>query len=218
MNAKEFNVLKRELSENNVQLIAVSKTKPIDRMRKVESWGHSIFGENRIEEINRKAPLLPEFYQWHLIGPLQSRKIKTLQTNITLIQAVDREKILWGLERHFQELNHVQDILLQVHIAEEESKHGFNLEQVEKIMSSNEFLQMKHVRVRGLMGMATFTPDKEQIKAEFLSLRHIYEHMKTTDELDQFNILSMGMSGDYKLAIDCGSNMVRIGSKIFGPR
>lgn len=216
----EFHQLISELNQADTKLVAVSKTKPIEDIKRLHDWGQRDFGENRIEEIVRKSPQCPSDIQWHLIGPLQSKKVKLVPENIALFHALDRLKIMRMLNEHFETLGKKLDVLLQVHIAREDSKHGFSPEEILGLFEQNVLVDFPFLNVRGLMGMATFTDDQNIVRSEFDQLKFLFDRVAEmiSQEDSQFDTLSMGMSGDYKLAISCGSNMVRIGSMIFGAR
>jgi len=201
---------------NHVTLVAVSKTKPISDLMEAYDAGQRIFGENKIQEMAEKWEAMPKDIQWHMIGHVQTNKVKFMAEFVSLIHGVDSLKLLEEINKQAQKNNRVIDCLLQIHIAEEETKFGLNEEELNGILDSETFQEMKNVRIVGLMGMATFTENQEQIKKEFLHLKSIFDQFTINNS--QFTILSMGMSGDYQLAIECGSTMVRIGSSIFGGR
>jgi len=201
---------------NHVTLVAVSKTKPISDLMEAYDAGQLIFGENKIQEMAEKWEAMPKDIQWHMIGHVQTNKVKFMAEFVSLIHGVDSLKLLEEINKQAQKNNRVIDCLLQIHIAEEETKFGLNEEELNGILDSETFQEMKNVRIVGLMGMATFTENQEQIKKEFLHLKSIFDQFTINNS--QFTILSMGMSGDYQLAIECGSTMVRIGSSIFGGR
>lgn len=199
-----------------VTLVAVSKTKPVPDLMEAYEAGQRIFGENKIQEMSEKWEQMPKDIQWHMIGHVQTNKVKFMAPFVSLIHGVDSLKLLQEINKQAQKNNRVIDCLLQIHIAEEETKFGLDEQELAWLLSSNEFQEMKNIRIVGLMGMATFTDNKEQIKKEFLHLKSIFDQFTILNS--QFSILSMGMSGDYQLAIECGSTMVRIGSSIFGGR
>ena len=199
---------------NNVTLVAVSKTKPINCILEAYEAGQKIFGENKVQEMTQKAELLPKDIEWHMIGHLQTNKVKFIAPFVSLIHAVDSEKLLKEINKRANQNNRVIDCLLQFHIAEESSKFGLNEEEAKKILEIQS--NYPNVRIIGFMGMATFTSDKEQIKKEFFSLYTIYKQVQK--DYPKLKILSIGMSGDYQIAIDGGSNMIRVGSAIFGAR
>ncbi len=210
--------IKSALPEH-VTLVAVSKTKPISDLMEAYDAGQRIFGENKIQEMAEKWEAMPKDIEWHMIGHVQTNKVKFMAPFVSLIHGVDSFKLLEEINKQAQKNNRIIDCLLQVHIAEEETKYGLDENELNEILSSVTFQEMKNIRIVGLMGMATFTDNQEQIKKEFTHLKTIFD---TTNQLLTSNFqlltLSMGMSGDYKLAIECGSTMVRIGSSIFGGR
>ena len=200
----------------NVTLVAVSKTKPVSDLMEAYNAGQRIFGENKVQEMTEKWEQMPKDILWHMIGHVQTNKVKYMAEYVSLIHGVDSLKLLQEINRQAAKYNRVIDCLLQVYIAEEESKFGLDEKELEEILKSNEFKSLQNIKVVGLMGMATFTDNQAQIKKEFLNLKSIFDKLNT--EHYKLNTLSMGMSGDYKLAIECGSTMVRIGSGIFGRR
>jgi len=203
----------------NVTLVAVSKTKPVADLMEAYNAGQRVFGENYVQELVEKHEALPKDIQWHFIGHLQSRKVKFIAPFVNLIHGVDSLKLLHEINKEAQKNNRVIDCLLQIFIAEEESKFGLDEKELTEILSSEEFKNLKNIRIIGLMGMATFTENQDQIKKEFQNLKTIFDKVsKQKTENCQLNTISMGMSGDYQLAIECGSTMVRIGSSIFGTR
>jgi pyridoxal phosphate enzyme (YggS family) len=206
---------------NHVTLVAVSKTKPVADLMEAYNAGQRIFGENYVQELVEKHEALPKDIQWHFIGHLQSRKVKLIAPFVNLIHGVDSLKLLHEINKEAQKNNRVIDCLLQIFIAEEESKFGLDEEELNGILrfiTQNSEIY-KNIRVIGLMGMATFTENQDQIKKEFQNLKTIFDKVSElkTDNC-QLKTISMGMSGDYQLAIECGSTMVRIGSSIFGNR
>jgi len=200
----------------HVTLVAVSKTKPVSDLMEAYEAGQRIFGENKIQEMAEKWDQIPKDIQWHMIGHVQTNKVKFMAPFVSLIHGVDSLKLLEEINKQGKKNNRIIDCLLQIHIAEEETKFGLNEEELTYLVSSNEIQELKNIRIVGLMGMATFTDNKEQVKKEFTHLKSIFDQTKINNS--QFTILSMGMSGDYQLAIECGSTMVRIGSSIFGGR
>jgi pyridoxal phosphate enzyme (YggS family) len=202
------------------KLIAVSKTKPLPDLQAAYAAGIRDFGENKVQEIQAKQPEMPADTRWHMIGHLQSNKIKYIAPFVYLIHGVDSFKLLKEIDRQGKKINRVIPVLLQIHIAEEESKFGFDHAELEETLSSPDFSELSHVEIRGLMGMATFTEDESQIRKEFRSLKELFEQLKsrTLPSFVRMEELSMGMSGDYKIAQEEGSTMVRIGSAIFGSR
>jgi pyridoxal phosphate enzyme (YggS family) len=203
----------------HVTLVAVSKTKPIADLMEAYNAGQRIFGENKIQEMTEKWELMPKDIQWHMIGHVQSNKVKYLIPYVSLIHGVDSLKLLKEINRLAAKWKRTVDCLLQIHIAEEETKFGLDEQELNQILHSDELKIFENIKIVGLMGMATFTENQEQIKREFLHLKNIFDqHIQLNTENCQLTTLSMGMSGDYQLAIECGSNMVRIGSSIFGVR
>jgi pyridoxal phosphate enzyme (YggS family) len=200
----------------HVTLVAVSKTKPIADLMEAYEAGQRIFGENKIQEMAEKWEQMPKDIEWHMIGHVQTNKVKFMAQFVSLIHGVDSLKLLTEINKQAQKNDRVIDCLLQIHIAEEETKFGLDEKELNALLASNEFREMKNIRIVGLMGMATFTDDQTQIKKEFTLLKSIFS--KSQIENPKFQIVSMGMSGDYQLAIECGSTMVRIGSSIFGGR
>ncbi len=204
---------------NHVTLVAVSKTKPVADLMKAYNAGQRVFGENYVQELVEKHEVLPKDIQWHYIGHLQSRKVKLIAPFVNLIHGVDSLKLLEEINKQAAKNNSVIDCLLQVYIADEETKFGLNEQEINEIIASKEFKELNNIKIVGLMGMATFTDNKDQIKKEFQNLKTIFDkvsQLKTENCL--LKTISMGMSGDYQLAIECGSTMVRIGSSIFGGR
>jgi len=210
--------IKSQLSEK-VTLVAVSKTKPVSDLMQAYEAGQRVFGENKIQEMTEKWEQMPKDIQWHMIGHVQSNKVKYMAEYVRLIHGVDSLKLLQEVNKQAAKHNRVIDCLLQMHIAEEETKFGLDEKELEAILLSKEFKEMQNIKVVGLMGMATFTDNQEQIKKEFQFLKTIFDKYKSLNTTNcQLNTLSTGMSGDYKLAIEFGSTMVRIGSCIFGNR
>lgn len=205
---------------SSVRLIAVSKTKPVADIMEAYNAGQRCFGENRVQEILNKNDHLPPDIEWHLIGHLQSNKVKYIVPFISMIHSVDSLKLLTVINSEALKINRTVDVLLQMHIASEETKFGFSTEEIEAMMASSEFAGLRSVRICGLMGMATFTSDIVQVQKEFRSLAGLFNYMKNkyfpSDE--QFREISMGMSGDYEIAVKEGSTMIRVGSLIFGER
>jgi len=201
---------------STVTLVAVSKTKPIPDLMEAYNAGQRIFGENKIQEMAEKWEAMPKDIEWHMIGHVQTNKVKFMAPFVSLIHGVDSLKLLEEINKQAKKNNRIIDCLLQIYIAEEESKFGLDEEELNEILASEAFKEMKNIRIVGLMGMATFTDNQDQIKKEFTHLKSIFDLF--TIHNSQFTTLSMGMSGDYPLAIECGSTMVRIGSSIFGGR
>ena len=204
---------------NHVTLVAVSKTKPVADLMETYNAGQRVFGENYVQELVEKHEVLPKDIQWHYIGHLQSRKVKLIAPFVNLIHGVDSLKLFEEINKQAAKNNRFIDCLLQVYIADEETKFGLNEQEINEIIASKEFKELNNIKIVGLMGMATFTDNKDQIKKEFQNLKTIFDkvsQLKTENCL--LKTISMGMSGDYQLAIECGSTMVRIGSSIFGGR
>ena len=202
-----------------VTLVAVSKTKPVSDLMEAYEAGQRVFGENKIQEMVEKWEMMPKDIQWHMIGHVQTNKVKFMAPFVSLIHGVDSLKLLQEIDKQAKKNNRTIDCLLQIYIAEEETKFGLDEEEVGTLLSSSMFKELKNIRVVGLMGMATFTDNQNQIKKEFTHLKTIFDNRKIINTSNcQLNTISMGMSGDYKLAIDCGSTMVLIGSSIFGGR
>jgi len=210
--------IKNELPEN-VTLVAVSKTKPVADLMEAYEAGQRIFGENKIQEMAEKFEQMPKDIQWHMIGHVQSNKVKFMAPFVSLIHGVDSLKLLEEINKQALKNNRIIDCLLQIHIAEEETKFGLDENELINILESESFKNLKNINVKGLMGMATFTDNPNQIKKEFSHLKDIFDKVNTLSIVNYpLSIVSMGMSGDYQIAIDCGSTMVRIGSSIFGGR
>ena len=197
---------------NEVTLVAVSKTKPNTAILEAYQAGQRIFGENKVQELEQKANELPKDIAWHMIGHLQTNKVKFIAPFVSLIHGVDSLKLLKEINKRAEQNNRIIDCLLQVHIATESSKFGFGMEEVESAL--NQAKAFKNMKIIGLMGMATFTDDTQQVVDEFKSLKTVFDSIKN----EHITTLSMGMSGDYKLAIEQGSTMIRVGSAIFGHR
>jgi pyridoxal phosphate enzyme (YggS family) len=205
---------------NNVTLVAVSKTKPIADLQEAYDAGQRIFGENKIQEMVDKHDVLPKDIQWHMIGHLQSNKVKYMASFVNLIHGVDKFKTLKEINKQAKKHDRIIDCLLQVKIAKEETKFGFSIDEINAILHSKELADLEHIKIVGFMGMATFTDNKQQLQEEFLSLKTVFEKQRqiTDTKNCKLQILSMGMSGDYPLAIANGSTMIRVGSSIFGNR
>jgi len=207
-------IIKNSLSDN-VIVVAVSKTKPTDEIMKIYDQGHIDFGENKVQELLIKEKELPKNINWHMIGHLQRNKVRSIIPFVYLIHSVDSIRLINKINEEGKKINKEIKVLLQVKISDAVSKYGFNLSEIEKILSSEVLDNHKYVKVVGLMGMATFSNNETIIEKEFNALQKIYDKYKNTHK---FKTLSMGMSGDYKIAIKNGSNMVRLGSVIFGSR
>ena len=213
--------IQKELLKTNTTLVAVSKTKPASAIQEMYDKGQRIFGENRVQEVVEKYESLPKDIQWHAIGHLQRNKVKFIAPFISMIHSVDSARLLEEINKRAVENERNIDCLLQFHIAEEESKFGWqNVEDVLIFLNSTTFSEMKNVRIVGVMGMATFTDNAEQVKGEFQRLKTYFDALKSEFFADNedFKEISMGMSGDYQLAVEEGSTMVRIGSLLFGRR
>ena len=214
---QNLNNIKSQLPAH-VTLVAVSKTKPVADLMEAYNAGQRIFGENKIQEMTDKWEVMPKDIEWHMIGHVQTNKVKYMAPYISLIHGVDSLKLLQEINKQAAKNNRVIDCLLQVYIAEEESKFGLDEQELEEVLKlvQHDKDNFKNIRIVGLMGMATFTENKNQIEKEFKHLKTIFDKLKTQNS--ELKTLSMGMSGDYQLAISCGSTMVRIGSSIFGSR
>lgn len=206
---------KKQLPEH-VSLVAVSKTKPVSDIQEAYDAGQRIFGENKIQEMVNKYEVLPKDIQWHMIGHLQSNKIKYMAHFVDLIHGVDSLSTLKEIDKQARKHQRIIKCLLQVKIAKEESKFGLSIEDTQSVLSSEALSNMKNLQVVGLMGMASFTSDMEEVSKEFNSLKSLYDQLNKNNH--NLSILSMGMSGDFKIAIENGSNMIRVGSAIFGER
>ncbi len=212
--------LLHELSAQNVTLVAVSKTHPPERILEIYQQGQRIFGENRAQEMLEKQAALPADIEWHLIGHLQTNKVKLIAPFVRMIHSVDSQRLLEEIDKQAAKAERTIDCLLQFHIAQEETKFGLDEAEARALLSSDTFRQMKNVRICGVMGMATFTDDEAQVRREFRSLKTIFEKLKQEffPENPHFREISMGMSGDWRIAVEEGSTMVRVGSLIFGER
>jgi pyridoxal phosphate enzyme (YggS family) len=216
--AKNLTQIKTQLP-THVTLVAVSKTKPVADLMEAYNAGQRIFGENKIQEMTEKWEQMPKDIEWHMIGHVQTNKVKFMAEYVSLIHGVDSLKLLQEINKQAKKHNRVIDCLLQIHIAEEETKFGLDEEELNHILTSDDFKSLENIRIVGLMGMATFTENQNQIEKEFNHLKTIFDKLNKLSIINyQLSILSMGMSGDYQLAISCGSTMVRIGSSIFGTR
>ena len=204
----------------DVVLVAVSKTKPQELLMEAYDYGQRVFGENKVQELVDKHEKLPKDIKWHFIGHLQRNKVKYLAPFVDLIHSVESLRLLKEVNKQALKNNRIINVLLQFHIAEEDSKFGLSMEECMELLESDTYLGMQNVRVKGVMGMATFTQDYEQVRNEFKNLKKIFDNLKSSSlsRENDFNVISMGMSGDYEIAIEEGSNMIRIGSTIFGAR
>jgi len=215
------NLLKIQTSiPKNVTLVAVSKTKPIADLQEAYDAGQRVFGENKIQEMVDKFDILPKDIKWHMIGHLQSNKVKYMAHFVDLIHGIDKFKTLKEINKQAKKHNRVISCLLQARIAKEETKFGLSFEEIANILQSSEFKDLENIKIVGLMGMATFTDNEVQLKEEFSSLKNFFtaQQLETESTNCKLQTLSMGMSGDYNLAIDNGSSMIRVGSSIFGNR
>jgi pyridoxal phosphate enzyme (YggS family) len=216
--AQNLTEIKSQLPAH-VTLVAVSKTKPVADLMEAYNAGQRIFGENKIQEMTEKWEQMPKDIEWHMIGHVQTNKVKFMAGYVSLIHGVDSLKLLQEINKQAKKYNRVIDCLLQIHIAEEETKFGLDEEELNHILTSGDFKSLENIKIVGLMGMATFTENQNQIEKEFSHLKSIFDKINKLSIINyQLSILSMGMSGDYQLAISCGSTMVRIGSSIFGTR
>lgn len=219
INTVVFQELTQGLQARNITLVAVSKTKPVSDIKELYALGNKDFGENYVQELVDKQPQLPADIRWHFIGHLQTNKVKYIAPFVHLIQGVDSEKLLREINKQGAKLGRVINVLLQVHIATEETKFGFNAAELENLLESEAMASFTNVNIQGLMGMASFTDNELQVRTELQSLKALFDkHAKKPLSNCNMKVLSMGMSGDYELAIECGSNMVRIGSLLFGIR
>ncbi|MES2378816.1 MAG: YggS family pyridoxal phosphate-dependent enzyme [Bacteroidota bacterium] len=212
--------LKNETITKNVSLIAVSKTKPVADIREAYDAGQRLFGENTVQEMVEKYEQLPKDIEWHQIGHLQSNKVKYIAPFISMIQSVDSLKLLQEINKQAEKNKRVIDCLLQIYIADEETKFGLGFDEAIELLRSDEFAALKNIRIRGLMGIATNTDKEKQLKDEFQELKIFFDGIKQSffRKEDSFDVISMGMSSDYEIAIEQGSNMIRVGSTIFGGR
>lgn len=211
---ENYNSIRKQLPEG-VQLVAVSKTHPVSDIQVVYDLGQKTFGENKVQELLEKQPLLPKDIQWHLIGHLQTNKVKYIAEFIDTIQSVDSEKLLLEINKEAAKHNRTIKVLLQVKIASEESKFGLEISEAQDLFQKYINGAFPTIEIAGLMGMASFTDDEQQVKREFLTLKKVFNELNQLKKLDT---LSMGMSNDFPLAIECGANSVRVGSAIFGLR
>ena len=217
--AETYQQLNKELNAKNITLVAVSKTKPVEDIQELYDLGHRDFGENYVQELADKQALLPKDIRWHFIGHLQSNKVKYIAPFVYLIQGVDSFNLLKEINKQASKNNRVIDVLLQIHIAQEETKFGLDEEELNLLIKEYDDLQMKNVRICGLMGMASFTDDMNKVRKEFQYLKTIFnKHAPLQTAHCKLQTLSLGMSSDYKIAIEEGSTLVRIGSLLFGER
>lgn len=212
---ENLNKVKQTLPEG-VELVAVSKTKSNKEILQAYETGHRIFGENRVQEMAEKWDSLPKDIEWHMVGHVQRNKVKYMAEYVALVHGVDSFRLLREINKQAKKQQRTISCLLQIHIAEEDSKYGLDENELNEILSSSDFKALQHIEIKGLMGMATFTDDESQIRKEFRYLKSLFD--TTKKKMPHISILSMGMSGDYQIAIEEGSTMVRIGSSIFGAR
>ncbi|TDK41702.1 YggS family pyridoxal phosphate-dependent enzyme [Algoriphagus formosus] len=212
--------VKNSFINPDCQLVSVSKTKPVELLMEAYDAGVRDFGENKVQEIQEKQPQMPSDVRWHMIGHLQRNKVKYIAEFVHLIHGVDSFRLLREMEKQGKKVNRKIPVLLQIHIAEEESKFGFDREELFEMLENEDFKKFQHVHILGLMGMATFTENSDQVRKEFRSLKSLFDELKEKPLPDfvEMQELSMGMSGDYQIAQEEGSTMVRIGSAIFGAR
>ena len=219
VNKETYQQIKAELDSKKITLVAVSKTKPVEDILELYNLGQRGFGENYVQELVDKAAQLPKDIRWHFIGHLQTNKVKLIAPFVQLIHGVDSLKLLKEIDKEGEKNNRVIDCLLQVHIAQEETKFGFNEEELNLTISQFGDLKMKNARICGLMGMASFTENMNMVREEFKKLKEIFNHYtELVTRNSKLATLSMGMSSDYTIAIEVGSTMVRIGSLLFGER
>ncbi|ADB37167.1 YggS family pyridoxal phosphate-dependent enzyme [Spirosoma linguale] len=218
MIADTIRLIESELHDK-AKLIAVTKTKPVELLREAYEAGCRRFGENKVQEMAEKQPQLPDDVQWHLIGHLQTNKVKYIAPFVALIHSVDSLKLLQEINKQAAKSNRVIDCLLQIYIADEETKFGLSAEEAEALLNAPELDALSHIRIVGLMGLATNTDDTDKVRLEFRGLKELYDKLgQIKRPMIQFSELSMGMSGDYRLAVEEGSTLVRVGSAIFGSR
>lgn len=218
MIAESIQLIERELA-GKARLIAVTKTKPVSMLQEAYNAGSRLFGENKVQEMAEKQPQLPADVQWHMIGHLQSNKVKYMAGFVTLIHSVDSLKLLQEINRQAAKHDRVIDCLLQIHIATEETKFGLSSDEAEALLNAPELEQLPNIRIIGLMGLASNTDDQGQVRQEFRGLKQLFDHLATIRRpMLDFRELSMGMSGDYLIAVEEGSTLVRVGSAIFGAR
>jgi hypothetical protein len=203
-----------------VTLVAITKTHPHKMIMEAYDAGHRVFGENKVQEMVGKSEVLPKDIEWHMVGHLQSNKVKYIAPFVSLIHSIDSLKLLIEVNKQASKCGRIINCLLQMRIAEEETKFGLSFDEIVELLNSNEYKVLKNISLLGLMGMATFTDDMEQVRKEFRGLSNTFKQIKNTffPKNDNFKILSMGMSSDYKVAIEEGSSMIRVGSIIFGER
>ena len=215
-----YRAIQASLKAYRAQLVAVSKTKPVKAIQQFYDLGHRVFGENRVQELSSKYATLPKDIRWHMIGSLQRNKVKVIAPFIDLIHSVDSFRLLKEINKQAINNDRVIYCLLQFHIAEEQTKAGLTLEEAEVMLESDAFGLLKNIAIKGVMGMATFTVNQNQVQQEFAQLKSIFDQLKQGyfSEDSQFEEISMGMSGDYEIALKEGSSLIRVGSKLFGTR
>jgi pyridoxal phosphate enzyme, YggS family len=218
VNKDNYFAISEEVKSHKAILVAVSKTKPVEAIKELYDLGHRDFAENYVQELLQKQPLLPSDINWHFIGHLQTNKVKFIAPFIQLIHSVDSLKLLTEINKQASKLNRVIDVLLQVHIAREETKFGFDQSELIKFMEHLKTEPLKSISTRGLMGMASLTADSNEIRNEFSGLFSVFQKLKSSYAMPSFTFLSMGMSSDYKIALEEGSTMIRVGSLLFGDR
>ena len=219
MIAENLSFLSKKIP-SNIQLVAVSKTKPIELLMQAYDHGQRHLGENKVQELVSKHESLPKDINWHFIGHLQRNKVKYIAGFVHLIHGVESLKLLKEIDKQGQKNNRIINVLLQFHIAEETSKFGLNLLEAQQLLVDDAYLGFSNICISGVMGMATFTDDTEQVRNEFRTLKSIYNELKMSffKDSNDFKVISMGMSGDYEIAIEEGSTLIRVGSSIFGAR
>jgi len=212
-----LSTLLSQLAPRHVTLVAVSKTQPVGRIQELYDQGQRIFGENRVQELLEKKPLLPADIEWHLIGHLQTNKVKQVAPFVRMIHSVDSLRLLQEIDQQAGKQGSILDGLLQFHIAQEETKYGLDETEARALLTSADFGQMRHIRICGVMGMASFSDDMALVRSEFRTLRGIFQRLQSEFFADasHFRHISMGMSGDWRIAVEEGSTMVRIGSALF---
>jgi pyridoxal phosphate enzyme (YggS family) len=208
------------LKGKNCRLVAVSKTKPAEAIEEAYEAGQRIFGENKIQEMTEKSEALPKDIQWHMIGHVQSNKVKYMAPYVTMVHSIDSFKLLKEVNKQAKKHDRIIECLLQIHIAEEETKFGLSKEELIDLLNLEELSSLQNIKIVGLMGMATFTDDKDQIRKEFKILKSLFDEIQSMNNSQNIELkeLSMGMSGDYEIAIEEGSTIIRVGSSIFGER
>ena len=218
--AENIHHIETELAGTAARLVVVTKTHSVEKLREAYAAGARLFGENKVQEMVAKQPELPADIEWHLIGHLQTNKVKQLAPFVHTIQSVDSQKLLLEIDKRAAQHDRIINCLLQFHIADEDTKTGLNFAEAEEILQSDAYRACRHVRLTGVMGVATFTDDTVQLRREFQTLRDYFEQLRSRFFADQpaFREISMGMSADYLLAVEEGSTLVRVGSAIFGTR